>query len=109
MYIANATIENTMLGIEDHGIMSFSLTLTYGGGYGQGFGGYALDGKGGEQGHAKSILCIRKIIETVGVEKWEDLRGKYIRIKKASEHAGPIEEIGNIMDEKWFNIKEFWQ
>jgi len=105
MFITNAKITSTMLGVEDHGIMSFALTMSMGA-TGQSFGGYALDGKGGEIGHAKSILAIRKVLETVGVEKWEDLKGQLCRIKKDSEWSGPIKEIGHIIDNKWFSLEE---
>lgn len=107
MYETNARIDSTMLGIEDHGIMTFSLGLSFNS-CGQGFGGYALDGKAGKVGHSKSIQCIRKILETVDVMKWEQLQGKLIRIRKVSEFSGPIKEIGHIMEDKWFNIEEFW-
>ncbi len=101
-----------MLGIEDHGIMTFSLTMMFDG-CGQGFGGYCLDGGGGKTGHAKSIIAIRRILETVGVDKWEDLKDKLVRIKKESSYGGStnfegIDEIGHIMDDKWFNVKEFF-
>jgi len=111
MHITNAKISNTMLGIEDHGIMTFSLTMMFDG-CGQGFGGYCLDGGGGKTGHAKSIIAIRRILETVGVDKWEDLKDKLVRIKKESSnpsvYGGSLDEIGHIMDDKWFNVKEFF-
>lgn len=108
MYISNAKISSTMLGIEDHGIMTFSIMMDMGGS-GQGFGGYTLDGKSGTIGHPKSILAIRKILEVVGVEKWEDLKGKYCRIKKDSEWNGPIKAIGNIIKDDWFSLEEFFR
>lgn len=106
MEIINAQITSTMLGIEDHGIMTFSLGVKWQG-CGQSFGGYTLDGKGGEIGHAKSIIAIRRVIETVGVEKWEDIKGKYVRLKKV-DNFGPIIAIGNIIDDKWFSLEEFF-
>ena len=106
-FITNAKISSTMLGIEDHGIMTFSLSMSFDS-CGQGFGGYALDGKAGKIGHAKSILAIRKILETVGVNKWEDLEGQLVRIKKDSEYNGPIRAIGHIMEDNWFDIQQFW-
>jgi hypothetical protein len=105
-YIVNARIEDTMFGIEDHGIMTFMLFLSFEDS-GQGFGGYALDGKSGTIGHSKSIPCIRKILETVDVLYWEKLKGQLIRIKKES-YSGPIVAIGHIMDDRWFDIKEFF-
>lgn len=105
----NGKIHSTMLGIEDHGIMTFFVNIDFDGS-GQGFGGYALDGQAGKKGHSKSIQCIRKILETVGVEKWEDLEGKYVRIRKEAEYGGhPIKAIGHIVEDKWFDIKEFWE
>ena len=47
-------------------------------------------------------------MKTVGVSSWEKLRDKYIRV--VSRGLGKsIEEIGNIMEDKWFNIEEFFQ
>ncbi|WP_423258771.1 hypothetical protein, partial [Escherichia coli] len=40
--VKNAVITGTMLGVEDHGILSCMIYLDYGGA-GQGFGGYAFD------------------------------------------------------------------
>jgi hypothetical protein len=97
-----------MLGIEDHGIMTFSLMMDMGG-CGQGFGGYALDGKAGKIGHSKSIQAIRKILETVDVREWEDLKGKLVRIRKDNEFTGPIKAIGHIIEDRWFDIGEFWK
>jgi hypothetical protein len=105
MYISNAKISSTMLGVEDHGIMTFSLMMDMGG-TGQGFGGYALDGKSGTIGHAKSITAIRKILETVGVDKWENLKGQLCRIKKDSEWNGPIKSIGHIIEDRWFSLED---
>ena len=109
MYEVNGKIHSTMLGIEDHGIMTFFINIDFDG-HGQGFGGYALDGRSGTQGHSKSITCIRKILQTVDVMKWEDLEGKYVRIRKDKEYGGgPIKAIGHIMEDKWFDIEEFWK
>lgn len=106
-FVTNARIRSTMLWIEDHGIMTFFLNLEWSGA-GQGFVGYALDSKAGEIGHVKSIICLRRILETVGVEKWEDLKGQLIRIKKDDEW-GQIKAIGHIIDDKWLDIDAFWK
>ena len=96
----NAIIESTMLGIEDHGIMTFFLYLQYNS-CGQGFGGYCLKGD-------KSIEAIRKVLETVGVMKWEDLKGKYVRIRKPDTYNGRIEAIGHIVEDRWWSPTEHW-
>lgn len=111
MEIRNAQITSTMLGREDHGIFTFMVYIKWGCS-GCGVGGYALDGydKASESRtfSAKSLEAISKILETVGVDKWEDLPGKYIRIKD-NGWGSTIDEIGNLMEEKWFNIREFFK
>ena len=39
--------------------------------------------------------------------EWEDLKGKYIRVKD-NGWGSTIDEIGNLMEEKWFNLREFF-
>ena len=92
MEIRNAQIKGTRLGYEDHGILTCSLELDYGGG-GQVFGNYDLRGK---------LLAkwVKAILDVVGVKEWEELPGNYIRAKQ--EHS-KVHEIGNILEDKWFN------
>lgn len=109
----NAIIEKTMLGIEDHGIMTFYIDLKQSGS-GQGFGGYTLDDRPLQdaQGHRfgdrqPSILCgfcIKRILDVVGVNKWEDLVGKHVRVD--GEEYGDIYAIGHIIEDKWFRPKQ---
>ncbi len=42
---------------------------------------------------------IRRVMETVGVSKWEDLAGKHIR---ADSDHGKIYGIGHIIKDQWF-------
>jgi hypothetical protein len=94
--IKNANIENTSLGFEGHGIMTCWLHLGYGGS-GQGFGGYDLrDGK-------YLAKHIERILQIVGVEKWEDLRGKYIRVEA---EMNKVHRIGNLLTDQWFDPTE---
>lgn len=105
--LQNASIKSTKLGFEDHGIMTLWLNIEYGGGCGQGAGGYALDepvtviGKIDRVGSAKGMDLIMKILKIVGAKSWEDLPGKYIRVY--SNHNG-IGAIFNILDDRglWF-------
>jgi len=103
----NAQITSTMLGVEDHGIMTFFAHLSWPGA-GIGFGGYALDGHDpetkGRRGNRKSIEAIRLICETVGVEKWEDLKGQHCRVEIDGGWGGKAIKIGHIMEDKWFDI-----
>jgi hypothetical protein len=109
--IKNALIENTMLGIEDHGIMSFWLYLDYGGS-GQGVGGYALDDFKEDLnrriGTAEGMELIGRILRVVGVSKWEDLKGQHIRVKTGG-WSGPVKVIGHFMKDNWLNFEEFFK
>lgn len=111
MKIQNAQITSTMLGREDHGIMTFMIFVKFNGS-GCGIGGYALDcyDKPAEKRvfTAKGLEAISKILEIVGVNQWEDLSGKYIRVKD-NGWGSTIDEIGNLMKEKWFNIRSFFE
>ncbi len=109
----NALIESTMLGYEDHGIMTCFLQLKQGAS-GQGFGGYGLDdiplkdkkghSMGDRQPSKAAGFWIKRILETVGVDKWEDLPGHYVRVD--GEEFGDIFGIGHITENKWFYPKK---
>ena len=109
--IRNAIIESTMLGYEDHGIMTCML-YTMSAGVGQGFGGYAFDQWSEEDkkryGRGYGIEFIARILKTVGVNEWEHLKGKHIRVD--ADHT-KIYGIGNIIEDKWFypaeDLREF--
>ena len=110
MAIKNARITDTFFGREDHGIMTFSIGLETDS-YHIGVGGYALDRYDRDTNTriftAKGLEAISKILEVVGVDTWEDLPRKYIRIVD-NGWGKPIDEIGNLMDDKWFNLREFF-
>lgn len=108
--IKNAQIRSTMLGREDHGIMTFMIFVDTSM-FSIGIGGYALDGYDKDSQTrvfcAKSMKAISEILDVVGVDKWEDLPGKYIRVKD-NGWGSTIDEIGNLMEDKWFNLREFF-
>lgn len=109
--IKNAIIESTMLGREDHGILTFFINIRFDGGVHYSVGGYCLD----EYDPAnetrvyspKSMEIISKILEVVGVNTWEELPGKYIRFEDDG-WGHSIVKIGNIMEDKWLDIKKFF-
>lgn len=111
MEIRNAKITATKLGREDHGILTFMIFVEF---YAAvcGIGGYALDSWSsdgeGRVFSAKGLEAISKILDTVGVDNWEDLPGKYIRVED-NGWGSRVEKIGNIIDEKWFDIRDFFQ
>lgn len=97
----NAKITSTRLGYEDHGILTCHLLLS-GDGAGQAFGGYRLDApKDGDS--IMGTFWVKRILETVGVRNWEDLKGKYVRVD--GEEHGDIFGIGHITENKWFHPK----
>jgi hypothetical protein len=91
MEIKNAKIQSTFLGIEDHGIFTAMITLDYGESS-QGFGNHDLTYRD------YGIKYLRKILEVVGVDCWEELKGKHVRVKS----DGHIYSIGHIIEDKWF-------
>jgi hypothetical protein len=88
--IKNAKITSTMLGFEDHGILTCMLHLDYGG-MNQGFGGYSLKYYG--------IEFIEKVLRAVGVETWEELRGKHVRVEADNLK---VYRIGHIIENRWY-------
>lgn len=62
------------------------------------------------KGNGSAIVAMMKIMDIVGVSRWEDLPGKYIRVKtEGCGCASTIDEIGNLIEDKWFNLKEFYR
>ena len=102
MEIKNAVIESATITSDEHGCLSAWLHLDYGG-TGQGFGGYALYVPESFKHHNRQSIAghfIYRTMEIAGVTKWDNLKGKTIRVK--SEHSG-VKEIGHIVKDDWFN------
>jgi len=108
--IENAKITSVDLSMADHGVLTLQMTIE-GKGWGCVLGGYVL-GKGylGAKefdGSPKGIEEIMRIMDVVGVERFNDMVGKYIRVE--SERWGSkIHKFGNIVEDKWFDYKEFY-
>lgn len=100
--IKNAIITGVTLTTADHGCLSAWIQLDYGGS-GQGFGGYSLYlPKSFTHWELKSHAghFIYRCMEIAGVEAWENMVGKTIRVKG---NYSQIEAIGHIVKEDWFN------
>ena len=114
MEIKNAKITDVSITMADHGCLTFWISLE-GGGWGCGFGGYCI-GKGGpgykenefSAENGDGLVAMMRIMDTVGVDRWEDLKNKYVRCKTDGWGKG-IDEIGHITKEKWFNIRNFFE
>lgn len=110
MNIENAEITSTFLGYEDHGIFTFNIMLK-GDGWGVGYGGRALDGyieKEGERvPHQEAMSIITEILNVVGVKKWEDLKGKHVRVEN-NGLGRAVTKIGNLIEDKWLDLDSFF-
>ena len=103
----NARIESASLECEDHGILSSFIMLEFDGS-GQGFGGYALYLPKECKHHKLQSVAghwIWRIMEIAGVKRWDDLRGKTIRVRHDKPY-GNIIAIGHIIKDDWFNPRE---
>jgi hypothetical protein len=90
--IHNARITSTMLGFEDHGIFT-AFVFVSADGASQGFGGRFLTGDYTEK-------FITGVLRAVGVESWEELRGKYVRVDR---QGGLLRRIGHILEDRWYD------
>ena len=108
--IENALITNADLSMADHGCFTLSITID-GSGWGVVYGGYCL-GKGylgakEFEGNAAGIESIMRIMDVIGVERFQDLKGKYVRVATKG-WGSPVKIIGNILKDQWFDIESFF-
>ena len=110
MKIENAKIEDVSITMADHGCLTFWTTLK-GNGWVTKYGGYAIGygylGSETFEGSSKGLEAMMRIMDTVGVDRWEDLPNHYVRVEYTSLGVS-ITKIGNIIKDKWFDIKEFF-
>ena len=110
--IENAVIQDVDLSMADHGCLTLTMTLD-GGGWGVVYGGYCL-GKGylGADddffsGSAAGMEYLIRIMDTVGVERFQNLKGKYVRVATKG-WGGSVKIIGNIIKDQWFDVETFF-
>ena len=110
--ILNAQVTDADLSMADHGSLVLWLQLN-GAGWGVGYGGYGI-GKGYVgasefRGFAKGTELIMRVMDTVGVSTFKELFGKYVRVAvNFNSDGGRVNIIGNIIEDKWFDIKDFF-
>lgn len=108
--IENALIKSVDISMADHGCITTSIALDSGS-WSCIFGGYCLGhgylGATEFDGSPKGIEMIARIMNTVGVERFNDMPGKYVHV--ATKGWGDtIKIIGNIIKDQWFDIETFF-
>jgi len=104
MTIENAMIRSTMLGYEDHGILTGFIHVE-GSGWGVMLGGFRLDAPPDNAPAAACGKFIKAVLRTVGVEKWEDLPGKFIRVETGGA-GSTVTKFGHLIEDKWCDLRE---
>jgi hypothetical protein len=109
--ILNGKITEADLSMAEQGVCIMLLSLA-GDGWGVDYGGHVL-GKGSVgaaefSGEAQGIEQIMRVMDTVGVSHFKDLKGSYIRIAVHQKDNGRVNVIGNIIADKWFDIADFF-
>jgi len=99
----NAIVTSATISNDNHGCLTAWLQLDYGSS-GQGFGGHVLYLPKSFKHHDPSAsYCghwIWRVMEVAGVDRWNALSGKTIRVRGA---RGGIDAIGHIVKDDWFN------
>lgn len=110
--IRNAKITDTSISMGDYACLTFRITLE-GDAFGVSYGGYCIghgflgsDTFSAENG--SGLVAMMRIMDVVGVESWEDLKGKYVRFVDDA-WGSPVRKIGNIIEDKWFDIDKFFK
>jgi hypothetical protein len=109
--IENGQIVETMLGTGDHGISTFYLRIKCADGLNFGFGGYPLD-EYDEQSKtrvatAHGLQAIMNTMKCVGVSKWEDMNGQFVRCEHEG-WGGQLVRIGHPVNDQWFSLNDFY-
>lgn len=109
--ILNAKITSTSITMADHGLLTFWVTIQ-GGGWGVSIGGYSIGygylGADKFYGYGPGLEAMMRIMDVVGVDRWEDLKDHYIRVE-SNGRGGTIKKIGHITEDHWFDIDEFFK
>ena len=110
LFEENAKITRTKLTMEAHACLTFWIFVEMKSG-GCGFGGYCIGhgylGADSFSASGRGLEAIMRIMDTVGVSDWEELPGNYVRVRHTGM-GGTIKEIGNIIQDEWFNLEDFF-
>lgn len=108
--LENMKITSVDLSMQDHGCITLMMDIR-GSSVGTIYGGICLGhgylGAKEFSGSEKAMPYIMRIMDVVGVERFNDLKGKYIRIATKTI-SSPVKIIGNIVEDKWFDSESFF-
>lgn len=108
--IRNAKIEDADLDMSDHGCVVLRMPIE-GNGFGCVLGGECLGhgylGAKEFSSYEKSLEYIMRIMNVVGVERFNDLQDKYIRVATQG-WGGYVKIIGNLIHDEWFDMESFF-
>ena len=106
--ILKAQIIDTVLGIENHGIFTFYFKILTRD-YATTVGNFSLSFYdrylAKEVFNKNGLEAVAKILDVVGVDSWEKLRGQHIRVVE-EDFGEPIVKIGNFAKDKWVDLRE---
>ena len=108
--VRNAKITYADLSMENYCCLTLELGLE-GAGWGVCYGGHCI-GKGylGADeftGYEKGTEYLMRIMDVVGVSKFNDMVGKYVRVVTQG-WGGKVTVIGNILKDHWFDSEDFF-
>ena len=112
--IQNAVIKSTFLGVEDHGLLTGSITVE-GPGWGQGTGHGIFDaplldsaaGRPGRRDFGITGEYVKRMCAAVGVDNWEQLKGKHVRVRRVEPYSD-ITAVGHFLEDKWFSVTDLF-
>ena len=109
--IENVQISRVDLSMADYGVLTLEMPIT-GNGWGCVYGGRVIGqgylGAKEFKGTPMGIEYIMRIMDIVGVEKFNEMRGKYIRVAR-TRWGDPIRIIGNLIKDRWFDADRFFE
>ena len=109
--IENGFIDYVDLSMADHGCITLAMGISFNSGYVV-YGGYCLGhgyvGAKDFVGSNKGMEYIMRIMDILGCEKFNDIKGKYVRVAIKKRNSS-IKIIGNIIKDKWFDPVSFFE
>jgi hypothetical protein len=101
METRNAVITDSWIELDEFGDISAGILLDYGDGC-QAFGSNGLyTSQKGLLGKNYAGFFIFRVLKAVGVHKWEEIKGRAVRVVCDSTH---VESIGHIVKGEWFYL-----